>query len=98
MRKLVGRLRKIPCESHRSLEMQSSYDHSIMPWFWQFVYGLGRLVENTVPLVRDYIIRIVYIGVRAAANQVIADVVDAIPRIARSLLRRVGLLVDDTEG
>ena len=67
-----------------------------MSWLWQFVYGLGRLVENTIPLVRDYIIRIINIGVRAAANRVIADAVDVIQRIARSLFQGVG--VDDTEG
>ena len=67
-----------------------------MPWFWRFIYGLGRLVENTIPLACDYAIRIVHIGVRAAANRVIADAVDVIPRVARSLLRDVG--IDDTEG
>ena len=67
-----------------------------MPWFWQFVYGLGRLIENAIPLARGYIVRIVNIGVQAAANRVVADVVNAIPMIARSLLRDVG--VDDTEG
>ena len=66
-----------------------------MPW-WRFVYGLGRRVENTIPLVRDYIIRIINVAVRAAANRVAADIVDATPRIVRSLLRGVG--VDDSEG
>ena len=69
-----------------------------MPWFWRFVYGLGRLIEITIPLARDYIVRIVNVGILAATNRVIADLVDAVPRIARDLLRGVGVRVDDTEG
>ena len=67
-----------------------------MAWFWRFLHNLGHLVQKMIPLARDYFLRILNVGLQAAANRVAADIVDATPRIARSLLQGVG--VDDTEG